>query len=167
MNRNQKYGLLILISIILLLGGLYLYFEANPTSQNNSDVQQDEQRVGEDEKKEKTFTEHLKTDTTDPGKVEKMPEFPGGEDAMNDFLSRNLSYPAMAKEQGIQGKVWIGFMVDKFGNVENVEILRGIGGGCDEEAKRVVEMMPRWNPGTQDGKPVNVKFRFPINFNLK
>jgi protein TonB len=98
--------------------------------------------------------------------VEQMPEFPGGQAAMDDFLNKNLQYPTMAKEQNIQGKVWIGFIVDKFGNVSNVEVLRGIGGGCDEEAARVVGMMPRWNPGKQSGRPVIVKFRFPINFNL-
>jgi protein TonB len=99
--------------------------------------------------------------------VEQMPEFPGGESAMNDFLDKNLQYPSMAKEQGIQGKVWIGFIVDKFGNVSNVEVLRGIGGGCDEEAARVVSIMPRWVPGKQSGRPVIVKFRFPINFTLR
>lgn len=99
--------------------------------------------------------------------VEQMPEFPGGDAAMNDFLDKNLQYPTMAKEQGIQGKVWIGFIVDKFGNVSNVEVLRGIGGGCDEEAARVVGIMPRWNPGKQSGRPVIVKFRFPINFTLR
>jgi protein TonB len=99
--------------------------------------------------------------------VEQMPEFPGGEAAMNAFLDKNLQYPSMAKEQGIQGKVWIGFIVDKFGNVSNVEVLRGIGGGCDEEAARVVSIMPRWVPGKQSGRPVIVKFRFPINFTLR
>ncbi len=99
--------------------------------------------------------------------VEQMPEFPGGEAALNDFLDKNMQYPTMAKEQGIQGKVWIGFIVDKFGNVSNVEVLRGIGGGCDEEAARVVGIMPRWNPGKQSGRPVIVKFRFPINFTLR
>jgi TonB family protein len=98
--------------------------------------------------------------------AEVMPQFAGGESAMTDFLDKNLHYPKLAMEQGIQGKVWIGFVVDSAGNVKNVEILRGIGGGCDEEAKRVIEIMPSWIPGTQDGKPVTVKFRFPINFTL-
>ncbi len=98
--------------------------------------------------------------------VEQMPEFPGGEAARNEFLDKNMQYPTMAKEQGIQGKVWLSFIVDKFGNVSNVEVLRGIGGGCDEEAVRVVSMMPRWTPGKQSGRPVVVKFRFPINFTL-
>ena len=99
--------------------------------------------------------------------VEQMPEYPGGEDAMFKFLGDNLVYPKAAKKQGIQGKVWIGFIIDKEGGITNVEVLRGIGGGCDEEAVRVIKLMPKWIPGKQDGKPVNVKFRFPINFTLK
>lgn len=99
--------------------------------------------------------------------VEQMPEFPGGEAAMYDFLDKNMQYPTMAKEQSIQGKVWLSFIVDKFGNISNVEVIRGIGGGCDEEAVRVVSMMPRWNPGKQSGRAVPVKFRFPINFTLR
>jgi len=99
--------------------------------------------------------------------VEQMPEFPGGEAALTDYLDKNMQYPQMAREQGIQGKVWIGFIIDKFGNVKNVEVLRGIGGGCDEEAKRVIEGMPRWNPGKQSGRPVVVKYRYPINFTLR
>lgn len=107
------------------------------------------------------------TDSVNTVHIEIMPEFTGGQAAMNDFLDKNLTYPELAKQQGIQGKVWIGFIIDSLGNVTNVEILRGIGGGCDEEAKRVVELMPPWIPGTQDGKAVIVKFRFPINFVLR
>jgi protein TonB len=98
--------------------------------------------------------------------VEEMPEFIGGETAMNDFMHKNLKYPEEAKNKNIQGKVWIGFIVDKEGNIYNVEVLRGIGGGCDEEAVRVISKMPKWKPGKQSGKPVAVKFRFPINFTL-
>ncbi len=99
--------------------------------------------------------------------VEQMPEYPGGNDAMSKFLDQNLIYPPLAKKQKIQGKVWLGFIVDKFGNVTSVEILRGIRGGCEEEAARVVRLMPRWSPSYQDGRPVSVKFRLPINFSLQ
>lgn len=98
--------------------------------------------------------------------VEKMPEFIGGDDALNKFLGQNLNYPQMAKELGIQGKVWTTFIIDEFGNVTNVEVIRGIGGGCDDEALRVISLMPRWNPGKQGGHNVKVKFNFPINFKL-
>jgi len=98
--------------------------------------------------------------------VEKMPEFPGGEDAMNSFLANNIRYPQTAKELGIQGTVYVQFIVDTYGNISNVELLRGIGGGCDDEAIRVVKKMPRWNPGKQGGRPVKVQFRLPIRFKL-
>jgi protein TonB len=99
--------------------------------------------------------------------VEQMPAYPGGEKALNDFFAKNLKYPVLAKEQGIQGKVWLGFVVGKDGTISNVEVIRGIGGGCDEEAIRVVKLMPKWTPGYQSGRPVIVKFRFPINFTLR
>jgi protein TonB len=98
--------------------------------------------------------------------VEKMPEFPGGEEALMNYLSKNIKYPQTAKELGIQGTVYVSFVVDQYGNINNVKLLRGIGGGCDEEAVRVVEKMPRWNPGKQGGRPVKVEYRLPIRFRL-
>lgn len=99
--------------------------------------------------------------------VEQYPSFPGGDEAWKDFLDKNMQYPTMAREQGITGKVWLEFIVDKFGNVSHVKAVRGIGGGCDEEAVRVISMSPRWNPARQSGRPVNVKYNFPINFALR
>lgn len=99
--------------------------------------------------------------------VEQWPQYTGGENAMNDFLNKNLTYPKQALRQGIQGKVWLGFIVNKEGKVSDVEVLRGIGGGCDEEAVRVIKLMPDWIPGRQSGKPVSVKYKFPINFTLR
>lgn len=99
--------------------------------------------------------------------VESAPEFPGGDEARVRFLSENLKYPQMAKESGIQGTVYITFVVEKDGRVTDVRILRGIGGGCDEEALRVVRMMPRWKAGEQRGRPVRVQFNLPVKFTLK
>jgi protein TonB len=99
--------------------------------------------------------------------VEKMPEFPGGLEALFKYLSETMEYPDMAKDAQIQGKVYITFVVDKKGGIAGVKVLRGIGGGCDEEAVRVVENMPKWNPGKQRGKPVKVQYNLPINFILK
>ncbi len=98
--------------------------------------------------------------------VEDQPEFPGGEEARQRFLSENLRYPQMAREAGIQGTVFVTFVVETDGSVTDVRILRGIGGGCDEEAIRVVGMMPRWEPGRQRGQPVRVQFNMPIRFRL-
>ncbi len=98
--------------------------------------------------------------------VEDQPEFPGGEVARQRFLEENLRYPQMAREAGIQGTVFVTFVVETDGSVTDVRILRGIGGGCDEEAVRVVRMMPRWEPGRQRGQPVRVQFNMPIRFRL-
>ena len=82
------------------------------------------------------------------------------------FLQDNIKYPIMAKESGIQGTVYVTFVVERSGAVTDVKILRGIGGGCDEEALRVVKNMPKWEPGKQRGKPVRVQFNMPIKFTL-
>ena len=98
--------------------------------------------------------------------VEEMPSFPGGDEPRVKFLRDNITYPQMAKENNIQGTVYITFVVDSKGHVTDVKILRGIGGGCDEEAIRVVKLMPPWNPGKQNGKSVRVQFNMPIRFTL-
>ncbi len=98
--------------------------------------------------------------------VENMPEFDGGESALYDYLRENLKYPKMAVEAGIQGTVYVKFIVEKDGSINHVQLLRGIGGGCDEEAMRVVRNMPRWNAGKQRGVPVRVELNLPVKFSL-
>nr|NQU89230.1 energy transducer TonB [Bacteroidota bacterium] len=99
--------------------------------------------------------------------VESMPDFPGGDAARMKFLQENIKYPQMARESGIQGTVYVTFVVEPNGSVSDVRVLRGIGGGCDEEAIRVIKMMPNWKPGQQRGKPVRVQFNMPIKFTLQ
>ena len=99
--------------------------------------------------------------------VESMPEFPGGEAALYKFLGENIKYPQMAKESGIQGRVFVTFVVERNGSVTDVRVLRGIGGGCDEEAVRVVQNMPSWTPGKQRGKAVRVQYNLPVKFTLQ
>ncbi|OQX79775.1 MAG: energy transducer TonB [Bacteroidetes bacterium 4484_276] len=99
--------------------------------------------------------------------VESMPSFPGGDAARMKFLQENIKYPQMARESGIQGTVYVTFVVEHDGSVTDVRILRGIGGGCDEEAVRVINSMPKWNAGKQRGKPVRVQFNMPIKFTLQ
>jgi len=99
--------------------------------------------------------------------VESMPEYPGGEAALYTYLAENIKYPQMAKESGIQGRVFVTFVVERNGSVTDVRILRGIGGGCDEEAIRVVSSMPRWTPGMQRGKAVRVQYNLPVKFTLQ
>jgi protein TonB len=96
-----------------------------------------------------------------------MPEFPGGEQAMFDFVANNVVYPQEARDKEIEGRVFVRFIIEKDGSVSDVKVAKGIGGGCDEEAVRVVKAMPKWKPGKQDGKPVRVNFTMPFFFKLQ
>jgi TonB family protein len=98
--------------------------------------------------------------------VEEMPKFPGGESALMEYVSKNVVYPEEAKEKEIQGRVFISFVVEKDGSIGEVKVLRGIGGGCDEEAARVISSMPKWKPGKQKGEFVRVSYQIPIMFKL-
>lgn len=98
--------------------------------------------------------------------VERMPEFPGGEAAMNQFISRNIRYPVIAQENGIQGRVVVQFVVNTDGKIVDVEVVRGVEESLDKEAVRVIKAMPPWNPGRQGGKNVRVKYTLPIRFRI-
>ncbi|MCF8405835.1 MAG: energy transducer TonB [Bacteroidales bacterium] len=98
--------------------------------------------------------------------VEKMPSFPGGMQALYKYLAVNIKYPKAAAEAGIQGPVYMEFVVWKDGSIRMTNVARGIGGGCDEEAFRVISQMPAWSPGLQRSIPVNVKLSIPVNFKL-
>ncbi len=99
-------------------------------------------------------------------KVDEMPVPPGGMDGWIKHMSENLKYPEAARDKKIEGMVVLTFVVKEDGSVSEVEILRGIGAGCDEEGKRVVEISPNWTPGKIAGKAVNTRMRLPINFKL-
>ncbi len=98
--------------------------------------------------------------------VEEMPSFPGGETARIKYLRDNIIYPMSARLKGIEGVVLVSFIVNKSGEISDVELLHGIGGGCDELALKIVNKMPKWNPGRICGKPVRVEFKMPIKFTL-
>ena len=99
--------------------------------------------------------------------VEKMPEFPGGETELYKYLNKNLKYPDIAKEQNLQGRVFITFVVEKDGSIANPKVARDIGGGCGEEALRVVRAMPKWTPGKQRTQTVRVQYTLPVIFQLE
>ena len=99
--------------------------------------------------------------------VKTMPEFPGGFDAMSKYLVENIKYPEESKKNGVQGTVFVSYIVEKDGKVSNVKILRGIALDCDTEALRVVKGMPNWKPGRNDkNEVVRVAFNLPIKFKL-
>lgn len=98
--------------------------------------------------------------------VETQPSPPGGMSAWNKYLQDNLKYPTQARRMGVEGSVIVVFVVNTDGSIQDVEVLRGIGGGCDEEAVRVVKGAPKWEPGKQRGRPVRTRMRLPIRFKL-
>jgi protein TonB len=98
--------------------------------------------------------------------VEQQPEFEGGYEAMMNFIRKNMRYPASARRMGIDGTVFVSFVVGKDGSINEVKVIRGISADCDKEAVRVVQAMPPWKPGKQNGKPVFVRFNLPIKFKL-
>ena len=100
-------------------------------------------------------------------RVDRMPEFPGGQAALNRYLAQNLQYPILAQEQGIQGRVVCQFIVEKDGSVGDVTVIRGVYESLDNEAIRVVEAMPKWIPGVQEGEIVRVRYTLPIRFQLQ
>lgn len=98
--------------------------------------------------------------------VEQQAEFPGGLQAMMKFLQKNIKYPASAKRMGIEGRVFVKFIVDKEGGISNMEIVKGINADLDKEAMRVIKLMPPWKPGKQNGRAVKSQFVLPVYFKL-
>ena len=98
--------------------------------------------------------------------VSQMPEFPGGEEELIRYLAQNIQYPKQALDGNTEGRVLIGFVVNKEGDIDDVKVLRSIGDGCDEEAVRVIHKMPKWKPGKNNGKLVNVFYNLPVTFQL-
>lgn len=99
--------------------------------------------------------------------VEEMPEFPGGENALRSYIAKSIKYPIIAQENGIQGKVYVSFVVDKDGGISDAKIVRNVDPSLDKEALRVINSLPKWKPGKQRGKPVRVAYTVPISFVLQ
>ena len=98
--------------------------------------------------------------------ADKMPQFPGGDNGLFRYLKKNVVYPSMARLKKIQGRVYVEFIVERDGSVSHVKVTRGIGGGCNEEAARVVAQMPRWASGKMNDSPVRVQYTLPVKFTL-
>ena len=99
--------------------------------------------------------------------VEEMPSFPGGQGALMSFLNSNIKYPVVAQENGVQGRVIVGFVVERDGSITDVKVMRSVDPSLDREAQRVVKAMPRWKPGKQNGSAVRVKYTVPVVFRLQ
>jgi len=115
-------------------------------------------------------TADTKVTEEDPNKiftsVEQVPEFPGGADAFNKYLSKNIRYPAVARENNTQGRAIVTFVCERDGSLTDVHVLRDPGDGCGDEAVRVIKASPKWKPGIQNGRPVRVQYNVPVSFTL-
>jgi len=160
--------------LIFILAGTARPVKAQDQSAQK-DQQQKEQQMKDQQMKEKTLKEQqYKDQQADSGnaedkifeKVEQVPEYPGGNQALYTFLAQNITYPMKAKDKKVTGTVYVNFVIEKDGSVSHVKVLKGIGSGCDEEAVRVVKLLPKWKPGLDQGKKVRVSFTIPIKFQL-
>jgi len=96
--------------------------------------------------------------------VQSQPEFPGGQDSLDSFLRNNMTYPVQAKLNGIHGRVYVGYLIDKTGKIKNARILSGVNDDLNNEALRVVQLFPDWKPGTKGGDAVDVQYILPLDF---
>ena len=139
---------------------------ASPVQSSNSSSQQTQNVTSYP-----TANEKLSTVSVESRKVftvvEQMPSFPGGDAALMSYLANNIHYPTVAAENGVQGRVVVGFVVERDGSITDVRILRGVDPSLDREAMRVVKSMPRWTPGKQNGSAVRVEYQVPIAFRLQ
>ena len=99
--------------------------------------------------------------------VEQMPQFPGGQQALLEYLSKNIKYPVIAEENGVQGRVIVTFVVERDGSITDVKVVKSVDPSLDKEAQRVVKAMPHWIPGKQNGSAVRVKYTVPVTFRLQ
>ncbi|KAA6438995.1 TonB family protein [Dyadobacter flavalbus] len=152
-NRSSKWLLGTYLAVATLIGATAVLVAG---CEQKDDKQPETADAGEEKMPEKVFTE-----------VDETPEFPGGETAMFQFLGKNVKYPTAAAKAGVQGKVFVSFIVSETGAIQNVAVEKGIGFGCDEEAARVIKSFPTWTPGKQNGNKVNVKLTLPIHFMLE
>jgi protein TonB len=136
--------------------------------EEDSEVDLDVEITEEDVIEDIVFEEPVEEEVADEvfTIVEQQPEYPGGMSAFYAFVTKKLKYPSQARRMGIEGKVFVQFVVDKAGNITEVMAVRGIGAGCDEEAVRVIKDSPQWKPGKQRGKSVKVRMILPITFKL-
>ncbi len=151
--------------------------EPKKVDPNKLEIVSDEEEIKEEKKEEKKKEEKKKEGKKKEKKKEKkeeilgnseiMPQFKGGLEKLFEYLGNNIKYPKRDKNAGIQGKVYITFVVDKKGRIKDVKILRGVSQLIDAEALRVVKAMPNWSPGIQAGNPVSVRYNLPINFTLR
>jgi TonB family protein len=165
----------VLVQYLLMLPlMMFMVLALSFTGTNAKTLNIDDEKMVTYAGESKELEQYLSLDTIPIGindaevytKVDQMPTFPGGERALLMHLVNHIRYPAEAREKGIQGTVVVAFIVDESGKLSDLQVLRSVGGGCDEETIRVVRQMPVWEPGVQNGEKVKVKYTLPVKFKL-
>jgi TonB family protein len=158
-NRFQYFKAMVVLPVSMIM---VLFFSISVVP----DLIAQETTKPENKQKESTKVDQSSQNDDVYVVVEDMPQYPGGEEARIKFMIENIKYPEEARKKGVEGTVYVTFVVEKDGAISNIKILRGIGSGCDEEAMRVIALMPSWKPGIQRDKPVRTQFNMPIKFSL-
>lgn len=164
-SKNSRYSGVKFIAIMPLLAVLIWLVSCNGTTKE-IDTNGVDSKIDQQETTQPNNASGLDAQDKLNLMVDQMPEYVGGNAAMNKFILENIKYPQKAKETGLQGTVYISFVIEKDGTLADAKVEKGIGGGCDEEALRVVKMMPKWIPGKDKGKNVSVGLTLPIKFKL-
>ncbi|NPD46653.1 MULTISPECIES: TonB family protein [unclassified Lentimicrobium] len=169
-KENKKWSRLFLMAFLSMafISPAFVSCTMDSAKEEINEPQEVTQEPIKPEVPEEVKTEEAETDTKEETflVVETMPMFPGGEKAMYTYIGQNVTYPEKAKKEGIEGRVFVTFVVEKDGSITEVELMRGVSDELDQEALRVIKSMPKWKPGEQRGKTVRVQYRMPIKFTL-
>lgn len=165
-KENRKWSRLFLIALLsmAIISPAFISCTVEPAPEEPAEV---EVKQAPPKASQETSTEEENSEDPLFMVVEVMPTYPGGHEALYAYIGEKLTYPEQSKREGIQGTVYIGFVIEKDGQVTNVEVARGVADDLDQAALEVIQSMPNWNPGTQRGKAVRVAFNLPIKFNLQ
>ena len=172
--RNLKALIVMFVAFALIAAIVYAKVSIeNYIASQNAAIEADVELASLAEKKEAKVE---KKDEPEPEKVEEskvfdvveeMPQFPGGPSALFEYLSKNIKYPVVAEENGVQGRVIVTFVVERDGSITDVKVVKSVDPSLDKEATRVVKSMPHWIPGKQNGSAVRVKYTVPVTFRLQ
>jgi len=175
-KTSGKYSLMRYIPAIITVFILFVSFACSNEVKETTNGNNEDETIVEIKKTEAGTTMTQKGKSACNGEeysdeeifvvVENMPEFPGGTKALMEFISNNVKYPVIAQKNGITGRVFVGFVIDKDGSITNVKVLKPVDPALEKEAIRVIKAMPKWKPGTQKGKKAKVSYTIPINFSL-
>lgn len=168
-TRFILYLILVLIVLIFAITEIAISLNDKPQDKPIPEIAEEESYYGD---QQTTVPVEIETeepstnesDITDFAEVD--PAFPGGESAMIKFIQENVTYPELSREMGEQGTVYVQFVVNTDGSIQDVKVLKGVSELLDREAVRVIKKMPKWSPGKQDGEPVRVRYQIPINFRI-